>query len=218
MPKIFPSILAADFVNLQSELQSISSADGVHIDVMDGHFVPNLTLGLPIVQRICEVTDLSTDVHLMIEDADRWAGRYAALGVNSVTFHLEAARNPERVISDIRAAGADAALAIKPGTAVEELGRYLSMLQMVLVMTVEPGFGGQALIPETLSKVAWLRDQRRRGAFNGSIQVDGGINFDTIRAAAIAGANVFVAGSAVFSQPDRYQAIEKLRSLANADS
>jgi ribulose-phosphate 3-epimerase len=214
MAKIFPSILSADFVNLQAELQSISAAEGVHIDVMDGHFVPNLTLGMPVVKRICEVTDLYTDVHLMIDNPDSWAPSYAALGASSVTFHLEAAGNPARVISDVQLAGASAAIAIKPETPVELLSEHLSQLQMVLVMTVEPGYGGQQLIPETLTKVSCLRDQKRLGLFKGSIQVDGGINASTIRLAAEAGAEIFVAGSAVFSSTDRAAAIRELRGLA----
>ena len=218
MIKIFPSILSADFVNLQSELESIALADGVHIDVMDGHFVPNLTLGLPIVKRICEVSKLPTDVHLMITDPDRWAGQYAALGANSVTFHLEAAANPNQIISAIRENGADAAIAIKPTTPIEQVSSFLPMVQMILVMTVEPGFGGQVLIPETLSKVSWLAAKKREGLFSGAIQVDGGINQHTIRTAAIAGAEVFVAGAAVFSESDREAAITNLRSVATADS
>ena len=218
MIKIYPSILSADFVNLEQELETILTADGIHIDVMDGHFVPNLTIGLPVVSRICEVAKLPTDVHLMIENVDRWASDYAAAGANTVTFHLEATKHPEKVIKDIRAAGAEAAIAVKPSTQIEQIESMLTQVQLVLVMTVEPGFGGQTLMPETLQKVRWLRERQLEGSFLGKIQVDGGVNRSTIKDVASSGAQIVVAGSAVFSARNREAAISELRSLAAAAS
>jgi ribulose-phosphate 3-epimerase len=218
MIKIYPSILSADFVNLEQELETILTADGIHIDVMDGHFVPNLTIGLPVVSRICEVAKLPTDVHLMIENVDRWASDYAATGANTVTFHLEAAKHPEQVVTDIRAAGAEAAIAVKPSTPIAQIESMLSQVQMILVMTVEPGFGGQALMPETLEKVRWLRERQLEGSFLGMIQVDGGVNRTTIQDVARSGAQIVVAGSAVFSSGNREAAISELRNLATLAS
>lgn len=218
MIKIYPSILSADFANLEQELETILTADGIHIDVMDGHFVPNLTIGLPVVSRICEVAKLPTDVHLMIENVDRWASDYAAAGANTVTFHMEATKHPEKVINDIRAAGAEAAIAVKPSTQIEQIESMLTQVQMVLVMTVEPGFGGQTIMPETLQKVRWLRERQLEGSFLGKIQVDGGVNRSTIQDVASSGAQIVVAGSAVFSARNREAAISELRSLATTAS
>lgn len=208
--KINPSILSADFVNLESELERISNADGVHVDVMDGHFVPNLTIGLPVVARIAEVSPVPLDVHLMIEDADRWAPKYAELGVASVTFHFETAQNPIQVARDIRKVGAKPAVAIKPGTLVQEIEKIVEFLDMVLVMTVEPGFGGQSFMEEQLQKVSYLRSNFP----DLNIQVDGGISKETIAKAARAGANVFVAGSAVYGSENPALEVELLRKLA----
>ena len=213
---IHPSILSADFVNLEAELARISTADAVHVDVMDNHFVPNLTLGLPVVQRLQAVSPVPLDAHLMIADADRWAPLYADLGLASVTFHAEAATAPIKLARELRARGSKAGMALRPATAVEPYLDMLAELDMLLVMTVEPGFGGQSFLDVTLPKI-----RRARAAVDGSgakvaIQVDGGISEATIERAAEAGADVFVAGSAVYGADDPAAAVEKLRGLALA--
>lgn len=214
--KIHPSILSADFANLESELATISLADAAHVDVMDNHFVPNLTLGLPIVSRLFEVSKLPLDIHLMISDPDRWAPAYAELGCNSVTFHLEAAQDPLGLARRIRAIGSKAAIAIKPNTPFSEVEELLSEIDMLLVMTVEPGFGGQKLIPETVSKVSQAKQASQNLGLSIAIQVDGGVTESNIGQLADAGADVFVAGSAVFKADNRNLEITKLRDLANA--
>jgi ribulose-phosphate 3-epimerase len=211
---IHPSILSADFARLAEELQRISGADAVHVDVMDNHFVPNLTFGLPVVQAIRRATDLPLDVHLMIEDADRWAPGYAEAGAESVTFHAEASVAPIHLARELRQHGARAGMAIKPSTAVEPYLDMLGDLDLLLLMTVEPGFGGQSFLDEVLPKI-----RRAREALDGSgvpvaLQVDGGITADTILRAAEAGADVFVAGSAVYGADDPAAAIDGLRRAA----
>ncbi len=214
--KIHPSILSADFANLESELATISLADAAHVDVMDNHFVPNLTLGLPIVSRLFEVSKLPLDIHLMISDPDRWAPAYAELGCDSVTFHLEAAKDPLGLARRIRAIGSKAAIAIKPNTPFSKVEELLSEIDMLLVMTVEPGFGGQKLIPETVSKVSQAKQASQNLGLSIAIQVDGGVTESNIGQLADAGADVFVAGSAVFKAENRNLEITKLRDLANA--
>jgi ribulose-phosphate 3-epimerase len=213
MARIAPSILSADFANLEAELSSISSSDLIHVDIMDGHFVPNMTFGLPIVRRISEVCSVPLDVHLMIEDPEFWAEKYAEFG-HSVTFHFEAASDPAAVIASIRAAGALPAMAIKPGTRFEQVEHLCSELEMLLVMTVEPGFGGQSLIPETVAKVSAARAFADKNALDLSIQVDGGVTAANIASLATAGADTFVAGTAVFEATDRNLRIGELRALA----
>ncbi|WP_284762696.1 ribulose-phosphate 3-epimerase [Arthrobacter sp. efr-133-R2A-63] len=213
---INPSILSADFVNLEAELKRISNADAVHVDVMDNHFVPNLTLGLPVVERIQAVSPVPLDAHLMIADADRWAPAYADAGVASVTFHAEAAMAPIKLARELRARGAKAGMALRPATPVEPYLDMLSELDMLLIMTVEPGFGGQSFLDVTLPKI-----RRARAAIEGSgigvaIQVDGGVTEETIVRAAEAGANVFVAGSAVYGHEDPAAAIKRLRAAGLA--
>jgi len=208
---INPSILSADFVNLQAELERIGNADAVHVDVMDNHFVPNLTIGLPVVQRIQQISPVPVDAHLMIADADRWAPAYADAGLASVTFHVEAAAAPVKLARELRARGAKAGMALRPATPVEPYMDMLPELDMLLIMTVEPGFGGQSFLDITLPKI-----RRARAAVDGSgarlaIQVDGGITEETISRAAEAGANVFVAGSAVYGAADPAAAIDALR-------
>ncbi|GAA3584214.1 ribulose-phosphate 3-epimerase [Klugiella xanthotipulae] len=197
--RINPSILSADFANLQSELDSIRSADLVHVDVMDNHFVPNLTMGLPVVQRLQEVSPLPLDVHLMIEDPERWAPGYAEVGAYSVTFHAEASTDPVTLARGLRDIGARASLAVKPGTPIEPYLEILHEFDQVLVMTVEPGFGGQAFMAETLPKLLLLDAERRRHGLDVWLQVDGGVTVETIGVAATAGADTFVAGSSVFN-------------------
>jgi ribulose-phosphate 3-epimerase len=212
--QIAPSILAADFANLERDVLAVSSADLLHVDVMDGHFVPNLTVGLPVVERIAQVTRIPVDVHLMIEDPDRWAPRYVEAGAHSVTFHLEAALAPVRVAREIRAKGARAGVAIKPGTPVEPLFEHLKEFDMVLVMTVEPGFGGQRLIESTLPKIRALNEELVRIGSEMWIQVDGGITLDNISRVAAAGADVFVAGVAVYGKENPAVEVEMLRAKA----
>lgn len=214
--RINPSILAADFVNMQSELERIPGADFVHVDVMDNHFVPNLTFGPQMVGRIQETSPVPLDVHLMIDDPERWAPEYADLGAASVTFHLEAAKDPVALARALRARGARAGVAVKPGTDVDGLFEVLDEFDQVLVMTVEPGFGGQSFMPETIPKLSRLAAEVRRRGAETWLQVDGGISESTIAQAAEAGADTFVAGSAVFGADDPDTAIAGLRRTAAA--
>jgi ribulose-phosphate 3-epimerase len=216
MARINPSILAADFVNLERDIASISTADLVHVDVMDNHFVPNLTFGPQMVGRIQDVSAIPLDVHLMIDDPDRWAPGYAELGAFSVTFHAEAARDAVALARRLREIGARAGIALKPGTPVEPYLDLLPEFDQVLVMTVEPGFGGQSFMASTMPKLALLR--AARGDRDVWLQVDGGIDEETIGVAAQAGADTFVAGSAVFRGDKPAARIELLRGLAEAHS
>jgi ribulose-phosphate 3-epimerase len=215
---INPSILSADFMNLERELQAIAAADFVHVDVMDNHFVPNLTLGLPVVKRIAEVSPVPLDVHLMIEDADRWAPEYAALGAASVTFHAEATQAPVRLARELRSRGVRAGIALRPASPVEPFLDLVQEFDMLLVMTVEPGFGGQSFIEGMLPKIRRARQAIEESGAATWIQVDGGVARDTIGRIAQAGANVFVAGSAVYGAPDVGAEIVALRELAGAGS
>lgn len=214
--RIQPSILSADFVNFESEFATISAADGIHVDVMDGHFVPNITFGLGMVKRMQEIASLPLDVHLMIEDADHWAPLYAQAGVFSTTIHFEAVSNPIATAKAIRATGSRAGLSIKPNTSVAEIEDLLEHFDQVLVMSVEPGFGGQSFMPAALEKISKLRKLIDSRDLSTWIQVDGGIDLATIGLAAAAGADTFVAGSAVFNSSDRNSMIEQLRTAAQA--
>ncbi|QLD10530.1 ribulose-phosphate 3-epimerase [Microbacterium oleivorans] len=212
--RINPSILAADFVNMQTELGRIRSADFVHVDVMDNHFVPNLTFGPQMVERIQATSPVPLDVHLMISDVDRWGPGYAELGAASVTFHLEAAADPVALARRLRSIGARAGVAVKPGTPVEGLFEVLDEFDQILVMTVEPGFGGQSFLADQMPKLRLLSDEARRRGSSVWLQVDGGVSESTIAQAAAAGADTFVAGSAVFGASDPDAAIASLRGIA----
>ena len=210
--RIAPSILSADFARLGEEAARMKAAgaDWLHVDVMDGHFVPNLTIGPPVVKALRKATDLPLDVHLMIEAPNRWVGEYLDAGADGVSFHVEAEPDPRPGLLAIRERGKRPALAIKPGTPVEALFPYLDLLDMVLVMTVEPGFGGQAYMADMAPKLRALR--ARAPALD--LQVDGGLDPETVKHAAAQGANVIVAGSAVFRAPSAAQAIAALRQGA----
>ncbi len=211
-----PSILSADFANLQRDLERIPSADAVHVDVMDNHFVPNLTLGLPVVEAIRAVTPAMLDIHLMIDEPDRWAPAYAEAGAESVTFHVEAAAAPVRLARELRARGARAGMALRPATPVDPYADLLGELDMVLVMTVEPGFGGQKFLDLCLPKIRRARELI--GATGGDVwlQVDGGVSVDTVARCVEAGADALVAGSAVFGADDPDAMVERLRGLGDA--
>jgi ribulose-phosphate 3-epimerase len=214
--RINPSILSADFVNFERDFGTIANSDLIHVDVMDNNFVPNLTFGLPMVTRMQQVAPKPLDVHLMISNVDKWAPGYAETGAYSVTFHAEASDNPVALARTIRAIGARAGVAIKPGTDVEPFLELLHEFDQLLVMTVEPGFGGQSLIEETLTKVSKARRKIDAEKLDVWLQVDGGIDESNIERVASLGADTFVAGSAVFKAQDRAKQIENLRGLAES--
>ncbi len=215
-PLIAPSLLSADFARLGEEANRVADADWLHFDVMDAHFVPNLTFGLPVMQALQAVSPVPLDCHLMIEDPARWAPGYAEAGARNVTVHAEAADDPRAVARDIRAAGALAGLAVNPGTPLEPYLDVLVDFDTLLVMSVEPGFGGQSFIADVLSKVRTARRLVDAGELTLIVEIDGGINADTIEQAAEAGVDMFVAGSAVFGADDPGTAIAALRRQAAA--
>jgi ribulose-phosphate 3-epimerase len=214
--RVNPSILSADFVNMEHELGRIANADLVHVDVMDNHFVPNLTFGPQMVERIQAVTPVPLDVHLMIDDPDRWAPGYAELGAYSVTFHAEAASDAVALARRLRAIGARAGIAVKPGTSIDGIVEILPEFDQVLVMTVEPGFGGQTFMHEVMPKLTTLRGAVDALGLDVWLQVDGGVTEDTISIAAEAGADTFVAGSSVYNAETPSLQIELLRAAAAA--
>ncbi len=216
-PVIAPSILAADFARLAEEARVVEgAADWLHVDVMDNHFVPNLTIGLPVVQSLRRATDLPLDCHLMITEPQRWAVGYAEAGAHNVSFHVEACDDPVALARDLRAAGSLAGLAIDRDTPIEPYLELLPHFDVLLVMTIKAGFGGQAFIPELLEKVRTARRHVNAGHLQIRIQVDGGISPDTVEAAAEAGADAFVAGTAVYRADDPAEVVRRLRRLAAA--
>lgn len=210
--KISPSVLASDFANLEAELEKCSDggAELIHLDVMDGHFVPNISIGAPVIAALDKVCDTPFDVHLMISDPLFYIDDFIKAGADIITFHIECESDIEKTINKIVDAGCKAALAVKPNTPIEAVYPYLDKLSMVLVMTVEPGFGGQSFMESTMPKIKELRAKCPEL----DIQVDGGINADTIKIAGRAGANVFVAGSAVFKSDDPAATIKLLKENA----
>ncbi|MBR3681140.1 MAG: ribulose-phosphate 3-epimerase [Clostridia bacterium] len=213
MIKISPSVLAADLSRLADEVAEIEAAgaDMVHLDVMDGVFVTNITFGLPVIESLRKKTGITFDVHLMIDKPERYVERFIDAGADILTFHVEACEDTAKTLKAIKARGCLAAVSVKPNTPVEDIYEYLDLCDMVLVMTVEPGYGGQALIPECLEKVKSLRREITARGLDIMIQVDGGINTKNAPDAIAAGADVLVAGSAVFSASNKAEAIRALR-------
>jgi ribulose-phosphate 3-epimerase len=213
--QIAPSLLSADFANLQAAAASVPSAEWLHVDVMDGHFVPNLTIGAPVVEALQKAAAQPLDCHLMIDEPDRWAPGYVEAGASSVTFHVEAATAPIRLARELRAKGARAGIALRPATPIEPYADLLPEVDMVLVMTVEPGFGGQEFLDVCLPKVRRARELIAASGADLWLQVDGGVSAETIGRCAEAGADMFVAGSAVFGADDPDAAVRDLRALAS---
>lgn len=212
--QLTPSILTIDFFDISAEVGRVPSADGLHLDVMDNHFVPNLTFGLPVVEAIRKHSDKKLDVHLMIQAPELWAPEYAEAGIDVVTFHAEASYDPVNLARELRALGAEACIALKPATSISYYADVITEFDRILIMTVEPGFGGQKFMADMLPKIRETREIIKRTGAQISIQIDGGINQDTIAMCAEAGADVFVAGSAVFNATDPDEMVRTLRDVA----
>ena len=215
MIKLSPSLLAADFSQLKTDVEKVENAgcDMLHLDVMDGAFVPNISFGMPVISSLRKNSDLIFDVHLMINNPLRYIENFVECGADIITFHYESCENPHEVIDKIRACGVRPAISIKPGTPASVLEPFIEKVDMVLIMTVEPGFGGQKLIPETLDKVKEISDMAKAHGISLDIQVDGGITAENAHLATEKGANVLVAGSAVFGAKDIAEAVKKFKAL-----
>lgn len=216
---IAPSLLSCDFSQMGKEIKRMDAAgaDYMHLDIMDGHFVPNLTFGAPVIKAVRGYTDVPFDVHLMISDPLRYIGDFAAAGADIISFHIESDSDVKSTIDEINSRGLKAGLAVKPATPAEVLFPYLDDLYMVLVMTVEPGFGGQSFMADMMPKVTSLKDEIKRRGLNTLIEVDGGLTLSTIGIAGAAGVDISVAGTAVFSAPDAKKAIDELRTASKTE-
>jgi ribulose-phosphate 3-epimerase len=214
---IAPSILSADFGRLADEVRAVTAAgaDYIHVDVMDGHFVPNLTIGPPVIRALRRATNLPLDVHLMIEEPDRWISEYAAAGADLICVHAEACAHLHRAVQMIHAARKKAAVALNPATPIDHLRYVLEIVDMVLVMSVNPGFGGQSFIPQVIEKIRELRAEADRRGLPLDIEVDGGIKVENVDMVAAAGANVLVSGSGIFGEPDYAETISRMRQRAD---
>jgi ribulose-phosphate 3-epimerase len=219
-PRIAPSILAADFANLERAIRQMeeAGAEMIHVDVMDGHFVPNLTIGLPVVKCIREVTDLHLDLHLMISNPDSMAVRFADAGANSITVHYEAAVHLDEILSSLKRRGVSAGVVLNPHTPVSFLEEILPKADMVLIMSVNPGYGGQEFIPTSFKKVRKLKNLMQVVGSSALVEIDGGIGPDNAREAVEAGVDILVAGTSVFRSGDPIQAFRTLRSAAESYS
>lgn len=215
MIKLSPSVLACDFSIFGAEIKKVESAgvEYLHLDVMDGHFVPNISFGIPVVETARKCSGLVMDVHLMITEPEKYVARFAAAGADIITFHYEATENPKALLDEIHALGKKAGLSIKPNTPVDVLLPYLPYCELILIMTVEPGFGGQKLIPDTIQKIAQVRDMCQTLGVSPELEVDGGITPENAGELIRNGANVIVAGSAIFQAQNPKEAVEKFRQL-----
>jgi ribulose-phosphate 3-epimerase len=218
MKKIAPSILSADFSILGDEIRAVekAGADLIHIDVMDGHFVPNITIGPPVVESLRKVTELPFDVHLMIENPERYIEAFASAGSNMITVHVEAATHLHRLVEMIKECGVKAGVSLNPATPLEQIKEILNDVDLVLIMTVNPGFGGQKFIPGVLQKIKKARDLVDALSARALLEVDGGVTLQNIRTISEAGADVFVAGSSVFTSSDYGRTIGEMKKILNA--